>query len=495
MKNQTGARKFDSILLAILIVLMCSQLTNLPALGEDMFKLKGFVAKQLFIAYCDVFLLLTFAWFCVRTTQLKAWSRLWWPPLACWALIAAMVIAAMHSPTIVNATLERLHQDHSLKGILKAFLSQDAKEAKEAIADILQFTMYFVIAPLVFVNLLHDRREGEVVSRRRLALHAFSGALLLTTFIAFVELLTGREEHGPNALFSSPNAYAAFLALALPLAIAHILSIWNKPLPPLIATLVTVALAALTLMSPWAILAIAIGTLTAGALLRQPARAMIVLGLLFVVTLGGWAMSSSLYPMRSDSLSIYARHEPRPAEKASNPGEESQPSEEEPKPGAAPDLKKQFIEWYAALGWSRPRLVGDNEESTEKTKSFATGVGPGNYQSNIGPYYGSLPNEAKMAPDSNNLYLVQGVALGVLGLGALFWAVLHFVGLARRARRQFPNDWLGAGVLASLLSAAFVNLFHALIVRGTGLLLAFVFSLAVIALIEGDSQHQTEESV
>lgn len=479
MKNQTGAQKFDSILLAILIVLMCSQLTNF-ALGQDTYKTQGFVTKQLFIAFCDIFLILVFGWFCVRTTMLKAWKRLWWPPLPCWALIIAMLIAALHSPTIVNAVSAAMNEAGGIGGKIKSF---GVKESKEAIADIIQFSMYFLIAPLVFVNLMHDRRENELISRRRLALHAFSGALLLTTLIALVELLAGREENGPNALFSSPNAYAAFLALTMPFAVAHILSIWNKPLPPFIATLVTLALAALTLISPWVTLAITLGILAAGALMRQGARAVMVLALFLVATLGAWTTSSSLHGARSDSMSATSQNIEIVADNDEVSGQKK-----------TIHLKKQYIEWYSALGWSQSRRV-PGSESGERSKNFATGVGPGNYQTNIGSYYDSLPNEEKMPPDSNNLYLVQATSLGALGLGALLWVALHFAGLANQARKRFPRDWLGAGVLASLIAAAFVNLFHALLVRGTGLTLAFLCSLAVIAVLQGESQHSEEPSV
>ena len=483
MKNQTGAQKLDSILLAILIVLMCSQMTSF-ALGEDAYKAgKGFATKQLFLAISDIFLLMLFAWFCVRTTMLNAWKKLWWPPLPCWALIVAMIIAALHSPTIVNAVATALTEADGLGGKVQAF---GIKESKEAIADIIQFSMYFLIAPLVFVNLMHDRREAGVVSRRRLALHAFSGALLLTTLIALAELLSGREENGPNALFSSPNAYAGFLALTMPFAVAHILSIWNKPLPPLIATLVTLTFAALTLISPWATLAIVFGILAAGALMRQGARALIVLALFLVATLGAWTTSSSLHEARSDFMTVTSKPLPYEGETADSATVT---------PDATPNLKKQFIEWYAGLGWSQPRRV-PGSESGERSKNFATGVGPGNYQTNIGSYYDSLPNEEKMPPDSNNLYLVQAMSLGALGLGALLWVALHFAGLANQARKRFPHDWLGAGVLASLIAAAFVNLFHALLVRGTGLTLAFLCSLAVVALFTGDdSQHIEQSSV
>ena len=135
-------------------------------------------------------------------------------------------------------------------------------------------------------------------------------------------------------------------------------------------------------------------------------------------------------------------------------------------------VKKQFIEWQVATRFNTPR-----------ERVFATGYGPGNYQLNIGPLYGydSIPNEEKMPPDSNNLWLVQAMSLGVLGLGALIWVVSHFWILAWRAAKVNPEDWLGAGVVGSLSAWIFVNFFHALVVRGAGLVLAFVFALAVVA--------------
>ena len=48
--------------------------------------------------------------------------------------------------------------------------------------------------------------------------------------------------------------------------------------------------------------------------------------------------------------------------------------------------------------------------------------------------------------------------------------------------RKYSQDWLAAGVLGSLAAWMIVNCFHALIVRGTGVVLAFIFALAVIAL-------------
>jgi hypothetical protein len=97
-----------------------------------------------------------------------------------------------------------------------------------------------------------------------------------------------------------------------------------------------------------------------------------------------------------------------------------------------------------------------------------------------------------MPPDSNNLYLVQAVSLGFLGLGALLWVFGHFARQAWTAMKRHRGDWLGAGVVGSLCAFLFVNLFHALIVRGTGIVLAFVLSLAIIALQQAEERGTLE---
>ncbi len=479
---QSPAAKFDTILLAVLILAMCAQL-NILELGINTLKTgQGFATKQLFIAVSDVLLLGTFVWFCLRTTALRAWNRVWWPPLACWALIIAMIIAALHSPTIINALALKM-EEGGLKALIKALIKE--KESKEAVAEIVQFSAYFVIAPLLFVNLMHDWRTGVLISRRKMALHAFSGAVVLSAVIAFVEMLSGHETPAPNALFGTPNAYAAFLALALPLSVANILHTWNKPLPPLIATLAALALALLTTVSLWATLAILIGIALAALLQKQTSRGAIVAAIALVVSLVAWSLPGTSQLLRRDFLTPFGNHEVLAAYDA---------GAKAPKPGDKPEVKKQYIEWYAAFGWASPRRVADSE-SGERLKAFGTGVGPGNYQGNIGPYYDSLPNEEKMPPDSNNLYLVQAVSLGALGLGAIVWMMAHFAGLAWHARQRNAHDWLPSGVLAALFSVALVNLFHAMFVRGTGLVLAFVFSLAVIALLDGEAQHAANADV
>ncbi|HEX9996797.1 MAG TPA: hypothetical protein VGB45_06615 [Abditibacterium sp.] len=437
-------KKFLSLLdgasLVALVVAMCSQV-DVRSVGRDtLAEGLGYATKTLSIALSDVVFLLVTLYFVARVVQMRAWKRLWWPPLPCFALLFVLVLSALHSSSIGSAVAASIAENGFGP---RAFL---VKESKEAIAEIIQWSAYFLVAPWIFVNLLHDRRDG-FSSRRNLALGAFVFATMASG-IAALSQLQSFSQSAPHGFFiGSPNIYGAFLALALPLILEQESDDLKTQGRYWILSLVLVFIALSTVISIWAIVAMGIGFVVAvlarrGGVKLKAFRLSLVAALA-LVTLGFWRFPEALAPFRAESTRISS---------------DSQ------------KVKKQYVEWQAALGWSVPR-----------ERAFATGVGPGNYQLNIGPYYNALPNEEKMPPDSNNLWLVQAVSIGVLGLGALLWVVLHFWALAWRAAKQFPADWLGAGVCAALSSWIFVNGFHALIVRGAGLVLAFLFALAVIA--------------
>jgi hypothetical protein len=73
-----------------------------------------------------------------------------------------MIVSLVHSPHVVDAMADAFAKAGGPKGIVKAIT---AKESKEAIAEVLQFGAYFIVAPLLFVNLLQDRRSGALIER------------------------------------------------------------------------------------------------------------------------------------------------------------------------------------------------------------------------------------------------------------------------------------------------------------------------------------------
>lgn len=451
---------WDSVFLGVLLLAMCSQI-NIGDIGQDTTR-EGYVTKQLKIALPDIALLLNFGWFIARTTLMRAWKKLWWPPLPCWALIFAMLLAFVHSDAMwskAGAAVESV--DGGLGAQLKAVLKDKGtfQSIKEAIAEIIQYGLYFLVAPWIFVNLIHDRRPSTFIERRRFALGMFAIAVGIVIAIAISQLWT-MDKEPPRAGFGSPNMYAAFCAIALPLALAFLAhelpGLWRFSLLFVVIVLFQKWLFPGTLLSLWAEIALFAALLLfvflrpkyrlqddpAGVMSRFMGAALA--GAAILVSLGFHSPSAKLANQRAEFMRLNSATQP---------------------------VKKQFVEWYASQGFAVPRQ-----------RAFATGVGPGNYQINIGTYYGSgLPNEEKMPPDSNNLYLVQAVSIGLLGLGALLWVIFYFVRLAWQARKYFADDWLASAVLASLAAWLFVNLFHAMIVRGAGVVLAFVLSLAVVA--------------
>ncbi len=454
MKKSSLGNWLDGASLALLVFAMCGQISA-RSFGRDTLKEGlGYASKTFSLDFSDVAFALVTVFFLIRVIQLRAWKRLWWPPFACWALIFALIISALHSPAIA-------------KGIGAGGLG--GKEVKAALADLIQWGGYFLIAPWVFVNLIHDNRAGALISRRALAIGTLGVAALVNAAVGLAQLQTF-VEGAPQGLFSGPNVYCAFLAMVAPLlleaeseeepsAASKKLGL-NKPsrattigrkLQRVVTALGVLIAAALlfTGVSLWATLAFLIG-MAAAALTRVGGTKVKAMRLAFVaafalVALVSWRGQGTLAPLREPFTKLGDKTE---------------------------KVKKQFIEWQVATRYNTPR-----------ERVFATGYGPGNYQLNIGPLYGydSIPNEEKMPPDSNNLWLVQAMSLGVLGLGALIWVVSHFWILAWRAAKVNPDDWLGAGVVGSLSAWIFVNFFHALVVRGAGLVLAFVFALAVVA--------------
>jgi hypothetical protein len=209
----------DSIALAVLVLCMCTQI-DIGAIGRETLS-QGFATKRLFIALPDVMLLVVFVWFVLRTSLLRAWKKMWWPPFPCFALVACLILSMVHSRPLILAVQNSLADAHGILHILKAILT--TKEFKEAFAQILQWTGFFIFAPLIFVNLMYDRSGEKVLLRRRLAL-----ACLAIGVIAAIVINLLPNQALANVWFSSPNMYGGFLAVAVPLIFAKVLSHRNK---------------------------------------------------------------------------------------------------------------------------------------------------------------------------------------------------------------------------------------------------------------------------
>ncbi|MEO6907130.1 MAG: hypothetical protein ABI210_04495, partial [Abditibacteriaceae bacterium] len=74
------------------------------------------------------------------------------------------------------------------------------------------------------------------------------------------------------------------------------------------------------------------------------------------------------------------------------------------------------------------------------------------------------------------------------------WMLGYFFKRAYEAMRMNRDDWLGAGIMGFLISFLFVNNFHALVVRGIGLVLVLAFSLAIVAKMQAEAALEKSEA-
>jgi len=129
----------------------------------------------------------------------------------------------------------------------------------------------------------------------------------------------------------------------------------------------------------------------------------------------------------------------------------------------------RYPEWQAAVAMTRENVW--------------LGVGAGTYQDHIGRYYGILPSPSVSSePDSQNLYLVLASSMGVPGLLFFVGMLLVFGCEAARTLLRAPHgrdQGLAAGLMGSVIAFAVNSVWAPLLVRGIGLPLALVFSLAM----------------
>ena len=122
---------------------------------------------------------------------------------------------------------------------------------------------------------------------------------------------------------------------------------------------------------------------------------------------------------------------------------------------------RRYPEWQAAL-----------------TMSFEhpfAGMGPGSYQRNIGPFYDVVPRATgPNEPDTQNLYLVIASTMGYPALFA-FLAILYAAWNAGHASEA--NAYQRAAS-AGIIAFAIAAIWHPLLVRGLGVPLVFLLSIA-----------------
>ena len=116
-------------------------------------------------------------------------------------------------------------------------------------------------------------------------------------------------------------------------------------------------------------------------------------------------------------------------------------------------IKQRYLEWQAALNMMQAHPF--------------LGVGLGNYQHNIGPYYGDLPKINTAEPNQDNGYLIIASTTGFLGLIMLTWIFIYCIQKSYHAlisSEKSYNRSMSAGILGSIIGCIIVNNFSSILI-------------------------------
>lgn len=342
-------------------------------------------------------------------------------------------------------------------------------------------------------------------------------------------------------LFGSRTVYGVYLALSLPVLLALSMSVGNMAARALMSIVIVLGAASITAPGPF--LALAVGLTVTGAASGDTPRGRVTLaavgmafalcGLAFGPFRGeklAWTMTETqeLTEVVWDTSPTVA---PLPAEDGfapappddelelapgeadtgfapAPPDEQLELAPGETEDGFAPAPRDEELELApgeadaepgTTLEAAEPRVVVVGEQTvlsgrmaewgaaidmlgSRQRPIAAIGAGPGQYQSDVGGYFGVLPKGGKLEPDFQNQYLVIATELGLSGLFAFVLMLWISIVGARKALTELADGLpdIASGLLGSMAALVVANLFGSTLVRGTSVTIALVVSLIVV---------------
>jgi len=425
--------RFLLALLGLVVVAMPTQY------GQTVRRLtsSGGTAFERTISVGDATLALAFVLWAVWALTGGRWRRIRWPALSCVALVAVAALSGLHSQLLAD---EIVSAGSLLRAVAHSLM------LRTSVKEWIQLVIYVLFAYTLFANLL---RETRFV---RGSLYLLCGVATVAIVLGWKDYLLAPEARlvragvGQNAyLFGSQNIYSGFLAMLFPVMVALLLTTrcWGVRLW-LGACLVA---GSVTLLGAGGLLAVFLFLpLWSFRFGRNVGWSAVAAAALLLTGL----VAGHTRTYRQGIRSLLTLHDPDH------------------------DVKKQYVEWQAGLD-----MLEDN---------FLLGAGTGLYQTNIGAYYGALPNKEKMPWDSNNLYLVLGSTMGIVGLAAFLFLLLEPLLLARRRLASVPPETrtLLLGLSGAVLAFALVSVFNSLWARGTAPVLIYLITM-IVALSETGS--------
>lgn len=299
--------------------------------------------------------------------------------------------------------------------------------------ELFQIVEYVIVAFMLFSQGITNRKLLDQLVELFLVL--VTGVVLLGVVQYFH---CSRPVMEVKSTFGNRNVYGGFLAIALPLVLARLLLVKNWGSRIWLG--LTFFGGIISLLSGGAALALLIASGVVCGLKSN--RALLVWGGTVVV------MVSLILPFLPrenprvwcSSMAIY--------DDQGNP-------------------ESRYLEWQAsAQMWQEEPLLG---------------VGVGNYQTQIGSYYGYLeiPEGTKEA-DDNNFFLVFGSSTGVIGLVGMLLMLTAWLRTAFSSlwNSKFPNyKFLALGAIGAIVAFCIASMWTALLIRGVFLPFIFIVTL------------------
>jgi O-antigen ligase len=304
-----------------------------------------------------------------------------------------------------------------------------AKSAK----DVFQFVEYFVVTFMLFAGAPNRERLRRLVD-------VFLVAASVVILLAAIQYLSPNVvDFKVRATFANRNVLGGYLALLIPLLGGLVLyeaCWWRRVWMGAMA-----AAGLLVTLSGGALLAIVVA-LAVVAMLRGSAAFAVVAAVLIAGCVWGLPhLPRSNDVVLNESVRLFNDNN---------------------------EVSLRYTEWQAAMV-----MTAENP---------LLGVGMGNYQDNIGGYFGVLPRPTGVVEhDSENLYLVLASSVGLPGLACWLGVLLTFGIRALRAffaQRDGFEKGLALGLAGAILSFAICCIWTPLLVRGIGIQLAVLFAFA-----------------
>lgn len=383
----------------------------------------------------DIMLGLTLIAFVIESWRRR--SRIVWPPAVLWALVGIAALSPLASPA---ATLLR------------------ADWARAAVRESAQMVEWFLVGYLIFRNIF------DSPSRARTAAWVLAGATAAVVVFALAQGLVYDDPQRVSATFGtledefhpSRHAYGAYLALALPVMLGLLGSI-GRPGPGAKGRALALSLALVlltvvgiaTIISGGALIAVIVGLIAVIAVSGRRSPAVTAAAVAVVIGVLPWRL------IQSGDLGL---------RELGNFSE-------------GDSVNTLYTEWQAGLNMLE--------------RHFPTGVGLGNYDSNIRVYYLG----PQLEWDSHNGYVVLGSTGGWLSLVMLMAALAYFGVLAVRTARSAAaaeRFALAAGLAGALAGLFAAQIYSSLLVRGTGLVIGLIFALIAVLGAQEEVHRETQ---